>query len=98
MVMAGDVIWYWLVLVEGAAPTASLADVFYLAEYPLLAAGVFMLVRTRLDRGVVLDTLIATASGFVIVWELLVRPYLDSAQGDVRLALRGRGTCRGRRR
>ena len=80
--MVGDLVWYWLVLVEQAEPTPSVADFFYLAEYPFLAAGVFMLVRTRLDRGVVLDTLIATASGFVIVWELLVRPYLDSAQGS----------------
>ncbi|MGZ6268017.1 MAG: PAS domain S-box protein, partial [Candidatus Limnocylindrales bacterium] len=41
-----------------------------------------LLVRTRLDRAVILDTLIATASGFVVLWELLVRPYLNSAQGS----------------
>jgi two-component system cell cycle sensor histidine kinase/response regulator CckA len=80
--MAGDVVWYWLVLVQQVEPTPSVADFFYLAEYPFLAAGVFLLVRTRMERAVALDTLLATASGFVIIWELLVRPYLNSAQGS----------------
>jgi two-component system cell cycle sensor histidine kinase/response regulator CckA len=78
----GDVIWEWLVVVAQVEPSPSAADLFYLAEYPFLVAGAFLLVRTRLDRAAVLDTLLATASGFVLVWELLVRPYLDAAQGS----------------
>ena len=61
-VTIGDFIWYWLVLVENVSPEVSLADIFYLVEYPLFIVGVLLLVRARLDRAVVLDTMIVTVS------------------------------------
>ena len=46
----GDVLWYWLSLVENVSPATSIADVLYLAEYPLLIAGVALLVRDQRPR------------------------------------------------
>jgi hypothetical protein len=78
----GDVVWYWLSLVQNVSPTTSLADVFYLGEYPLLIAGIILLVRARPDRAVVLDTLIITTGVSVVVLEFVVRPYLESFTGS----------------
>src|ERR1035437_7325976 len=78
----GDVVWYWLTLVQNVSPTTSLADVLYLAEYPLLIAGIILLVRARPDRAVVLDTLIITTGVSVVVLEFVVRPYLESFTGS----------------
>src|ERR1035437_4823024 len=78
----GDVIWYWLRLVPNVSPTTSLADVLYLAEYPLLIAGVALLVRSRPDRAAVLDMLIVTAGVAVVVLEFSVRPSLDGYTGS----------------
>jgi two-component system cell cycle sensor histidine kinase/response regulator CckA len=78
----GDVVWYWFSLVQNVSPTTSLADVFYLGEYPLLIAGIILLVRARPDRAVVLDTLIITTGVSVVVLEFVVRPYLESFTGS----------------
>ena len=78
----GDVIWYWLVLVEDISPTTSFADVLYLAEYPLLIAGVILLVRSRRDRAVVLDTLMIAIAVSVVVLEFVVRPSLEGYTGS----------------
>jgi PAS domain S-box-containing protein len=81
-VMIGDIIWLWLVNVEMVEPTTSLADVFYLAEYPLLIAGVLFLVRARPDRATILDTLIVTTAAFMVVVEFVVQPSLDGYTGS----------------
>ncbi len=80
-VAVGDLIWYWLDLVAGAAPETSPADIFYLAEYPLLIAGVLVLVRARPDRASLLDTLIVTTSALMMVLEFLVLPSLRGYDG-----------------
>ncbi|HEX7495080.1 MAG TPA: PAS domain S-box protein [Candidatus Limnocylindrales bacterium] len=78
----GDVLWYWLSLVEHVSPATSIADVAYLAEYPLLIAGVALLVRGRPDRTAVLDTLIVTTVVTVAVLEFIVRPSLEGYTGS----------------
>jgi signal transduction histidine kinase/CheY-like chemotaxis protein/HPt (histidine-containing phosphotransfer) domain-containing protein len=80
-VAVGDLIWYWLDLVAGVAPETSPADIFYLAEYPLLIAGVLVLVRARPDRASFLDTLIVTTSALMMVLEFLVLPSLQGYDG-----------------
>ena len=80
-VAIGDALWFWFVLVTQETPSASLADVFYLAEYPLLVAGVMLLFRGRPDRISVLDTLIATTAAAVVVFEFIVRPELEGYSG-----------------
>jgi signal transduction histidine kinase/DNA-binding response OmpR family regulator len=81
-VMLGDVVWLWLVQVQDVAPTSSLADVFYIAEYPLLIAGVLLLVRGRPDRATVLDTLIVTTAAFMLVLAFVVEPSLENYSGS----------------
>ena len=81
-VALGDVVWYWLSLVQNVSPTTSLADVFYLAEYPLLIAGMILLVRVRPNRAVVLDTLIITIGLSVAVLEFVVRPSVEGYTGS----------------
>ena len=78
----GDLIWYWLTLVEQTSPTTSLADVFYLSEYPLLIVGLLLMVRVRLDRAVVLDTFMISVGASVAVFEFVVRPSLDGYTGS----------------
>src|SRR5512143_2759305 len=36
---AGDAAWYGILMRDGVAPELSIADVFYLAEYPFLLVG-----------------------------------------------------------
>ena len=81
-VVIGDVIWLWLVQVANVSPNTSLADVFYLGEYPLLIAGVLLLVRMGPDRAAVVDTLIVTTAAFMVVVEFLVQPSLDGYSGS----------------
>jgi PAS domain S-box-containing protein len=81
-VLFGDVVWLWLVQVENVEPTTSLADVFYIAEYPLLIAGVLFLVRARPDRASILDTLIVTTAAFMTVLEFVVEPSLENYTGS----------------
>ena len=80
-VMLGDVVWLWLTNVQDVVPNTSLADVFYLAEYPLLIVGVLLLFRAGLDRASVLDTLIVTTAAFMVVLEFVVQPALEGYNG-----------------
>jgi diguanylate cyclase (GGDEF)-like protein len=74
----GDAIWYWYELVRHVeVPTASPADVAYLAGYPLLAAGIVLLLRAR-GTGAGLDGFfdgcILALAASVAVWEGLLEP------------------------
>jgi diguanylate cyclase (GGDEF)-like protein/PAS domain S-box-containing protein len=64
-------------------PFPSLADVFYLATYILLAAGMTMMVRTRRrrngDAGALLDALIITLGLGALSWVYLIQPYVYAA-------------------
>ena len=81
-VTLGDVVWYWLTLVQNVSPDTSLADVFYIAEYPLLISGMLLLVRARPDRATILDTLIVTTAAFMVMLEFVVQPSLDGYSGS----------------
>ena len=81
-VTIGDTILLWLQQVENVSPATSPADFFWLAEYPLLIAGMLLLVRGRPDRATVLDTLIVTTAAFLVVFEFLVQPSLDGYSGS----------------
>jgi PAS domain S-box-containing protein len=81
-VALGDVVWYWLSLVQNVSPTTSFADVLYLGEYPLLIGGVALLVRSRNNRAAVVDTLLVTTAVVVAVFEFIVRPSLAGYTGS----------------
>jgi diguanylate cyclase (GGDEF)-like protein/PAS domain S-box-containing protein len=64
-----------------ANPFPSIADAFYLATYPLLAAGLLGLVRSRRkepDIGPLLDALVVASAGVLLSWIYLIQPYVHS--------------------
>jgi diguanylate cyclase (GGDEF)-like protein/PAS domain S-box-containing protein len=69
-----------------AAPDVSIADLFYLAYYPLFGVGLVAIARGRRatrDWGQLLDTAIFTVAGAVLVWQYLIVP--AAAQGSTLL-------------
>ncbi len=77
---AGDATYNVLTEVLGQDnPYPSLADVFYLTMYPLLAAALLLFVRYRSggrDRGSLLDALTLTAGIALLSWIFLIVPYV----------------------
>jgi signal transduction histidine kinase len=78
--LVGDVIWGVYATLD-RDPFPSLADGFYLAAYPLIAAGLVVAVMRRrplgVDRRALIDTsLVAVIAGF-LAWVYLVQPVLD---------------------
>ena len=74
--------WQQDVLHTEAFPTIS--DAFYLLGYPLLTAGLLLLVRNRgkarRDLGPLLDSATVTAGLCLLSWVLLARPTIESLQ------------------
>ena len=61
----------------------SLADVFYLAAYPFLMAGLLLLIRSRspgADRSGLLDALVVTVGLGMVSWVFLVVPYAQAPE------------------
>ncbi|HLI55407.1 MAG TPA: EAL domain-containing protein, partial [Actinomycetota bacterium] len=62
-------------------PFPSVADVFYLVTYPLLAMGLLIMVRARRaepDSGGLLDALTITSGAFLLSWIYLIQPYVHA--------------------
>jgi diguanylate cyclase (GGDEF)-like protein/PAS domain S-box-containing protein len=62
-------------------PFPSIADLFYLLTYPLLAVGLVGLVRARRqerDSGALLDALIVTSGAALLSWIFLIQPYVHA--------------------
>jgi diguanylate cyclase (GGDEF)-like protein len=72
----GDVLW--VIYAEmGVEPFPSPADVFYLAGYPFIAAGLILGIRSRLgggDRSSLLDAAILATSVAVLSWTFQIGP------------------------
>jgi signal transduction histidine kinase len=77
--VSGDVLAYNYQRFFGhELPFPSVADGFYLAMYPLLIAGMVMLIRRRNpahDRAALIDALIVSTSAGALSWTLLIAPY-----------------------
>jgi diguanylate cyclase (GGDEF)-like protein/PAS domain S-box-containing protein len=80
--VAGDTTYNVLTDVLGAAdPFPSVADVLYLALFPLLATGLLSLARSgapNRDRASLLDTLILTSGVGLLSWIFLISPYVEN--------------------
>jgi diguanylate cyclase (GGDEF)-like protein/PAS domain S-box-containing protein len=77
---AGDTTYNVLTGVLGQEnPFPSIADLFYLAMYPLLAAGLVGFIRAQTggrDRGSLLDAAMLTVGLALLVWIFLIEPYV----------------------
>jgi signal transduction histidine kinase len=79
--LVGDTIWGVYATLD-RDPFPSVADAFYLAAYPLLAAGLFVAVMRRrpfgVDRRALIDTAIVTVIAGFLAWVYLIQPVLDN--------------------
>lgn len=74
----GHGIWYWLDL-AGMEPFPSVADIFYLAVYPLFMIALRQLGRREQgDDSALSDALIIGISAGVLGWALLIAPYMNA--------------------
>ncbi len=81
--MIGDGVGSWYVDIEHSQPFPSAADVCYLVAYPILAAGLFLLIRGRRPRRDIaglLDSATVTAGLGVLSWVLLARPTMAASE------------------
>jgi diguanylate cyclase (GGDEF)-like protein/PAS domain S-box-containing protein len=81
---AGDITYDVLTeFLHQSNPFPSIADLFYLATYVLLSAGLVTMVRSRRrrdgDTGPLLDALTITAGLSVLSWVYLIHPYVRAA-------------------
>jgi diguanylate cyclase (GGDEF)-like protein len=82
--VAGDIMWNWYEVI-GEDPFPSFADVLYLAGYPFIAAGLFLLIRRRIgggDRGGLLDAAILTTAAAILSWTFLIQPQMVGTDLD----------------
>jgi signal transduction histidine kinase len=87
--VTADIIFYTYQDILHREVFPSLADVFYLAAYPFLMAGLLLLIRSRspgADRASLLDALVVTVGLGVVSWVFLVGPLAHSP--DLTLAER----------
>ena len=77
--LVGDVFYYTIPrFTHQTVPFPSTGDVFYLSVYPLLIAGVVILIHHRNqapDRGGLLDALIISTGVALVAWVFLILPY-----------------------
>lgn len=71
-------------------PFPSIADAFYLATYPLVAMGIFLMPATPISRWdkskTILDTMIISTTAILLYWLLIIGPSIE-AGGDFSLSL-----------
>lgn len=82
--VAGDLLYNWYGLI-GEDPFPSMADVLYLAGYPLIALGLLLFIRRRVgggDRGGLLDAAILTTAMAILSWTFLMQPLIASSELD----------------
>jgi diguanylate cyclase (GGDEF)-like protein len=75
--VAGDVVYSVYAYALHVEPFPSPADALYLASYPLLAAALLVMIRSRTggrDRAGLIDALIITTGLGLLAWTFLMRP------------------------
>lgn len=84
LTVLGDITWAIYEWGLKEYPEGSLADVFYLAAYPFLAAGVLKMVSTKIkvkDRDALIDAGLFTLGFGLVTWQLIIQP--ASSQPDM---------------
>ena len=81
--VGGDVLAYnYTAIFGGALPSVSIADVFYLACYPVTAVGLLLLIRSRSpgrDWASLIDAAIVTIGLALLSWLVLIAPLAHNA-------------------
>lgn len=81
----GDVIWAYLEVVLVQSPYPSVADILYLAYYPLFVSGVLLLPHNRHKPREwskrILDIAIVMIAAFLVFWNLIIGPMALSNSG-----------------
>jgi two-component system cell cycle response regulator len=83
---AADVLFYFLALVEGEVAYPSIADIGYLAAYPLTAGALLVLVRRRTpgwDGASAFDAAIVAVSAAYLIFEVVIAPTTSVTAGNV---------------
>ncbi len=81
-VVADAISGFYEVHLDREPPVPSSADVFYLAGYPLIIAGIFLLLRelgVTASRIAVLDSVIVFVAVATVQWVFFVEPYAHSS-------------------
>jgi diguanylate cyclase (GGDEF)-like protein/PAS domain S-box-containing protein len=83
----GSVIWFMDDYMIGQRPTVSLADVMYVAYYPLLLCGLLRFPIPRRSRRDILklslDVGMVVVTGGAIIWYLILDPQVDSGRSTM---------------
>jgi len=78
----GDGAWAWLDLGGGSTASPSVADVAYVAYYPIVVVALLMFQSAasfkRDTLRLTIDSLIVVVGGGIVVWHTLFRPVLES--------------------
>ena len=82
----GDILYYVVALVENQEVYPSIADLFYLAVYPLMTISLLLIVRRRTpgwDGASAIDAgIVAIGAGF-LVYEFVIGPTMKSSVADL---------------
>ena len=83
--VSGDLIRaYYEIVVGGSAPFPGFSDIAYVAAYPILAASLILLVRSRewaTDRATLIDVMIIVTSAGLLTWVYLIEPQTHNPGG-----------------
>jgi diguanylate cyclase (GGDEF)-like protein len=73
--LIAEILWVVYSLSGGEVPFPSLADIFYLAPYPLVGAGLLVFIRDRSpgrDRAALIDAAVITVVSSLLAWVLII--------------------------
>jgi diguanylate cyclase (GGDEF)-like protein/PAS domain S-box-containing protein len=83
---AGDGIWAWISVVERGEPFPSLADVAFVAFYPIVVGALLLFPEPRRARRevvrIAVDSAIIVVGGGMLVWHSLFLPALTAVEPD----------------
>ncbi len=80
----GDILFYTNHYIRSDVRFPAVSDVFYLGQYPLLIAGLFMFVRRRnidRDRAGLIDAMIIGTGAALLSWMFIMSQYLGPGSG-----------------
>jgi hypothetical protein len=79
---AGDGLYAWFDLMAGGASSPSLADVAYVAYYPIIGAALLLFPSVASGPGerlrLTLDSSIVLVGGGMVIWQTLLMPALET--------------------